>query len=85
MGQIPKKKKTKKIPYFKIRKQEYREMNESTQGIQVERKGGSEGRKKKKRKRKKGNKEKGGKEKKQSIQGTEMTLNILIAIPNASR
>lgn len=62
MGQIQKKKK--KNPYFKIRKQEYREMNESTQGIQVERKGGSEGRKKKKRKRKKGNKEKGGKEKK---------------------
>lgn len=34
---------------------------------------------------KKGNKEKGKKEKKQSIQGTEMTLNISTAIPNARR
>lgn len=43
-------------------------MNESTQGIQVERKGGSEGRRRKKEKEK-GNKEKGGKKKSKAYKG----------------
>lgn len=61
MGQIQKKKK--KNPYFKIRKQEYREMNESTQGIQVERKGGSEEERRKKGKGKKETKKRGKRKK----------------------
>lgn len=66
MGQIQKKKKN---PYFKIRKQEYREMNEPTQGIQVERKGGREGRKKKKGKGKKETKQRGEKKKSKAYKG----------------
>lgn len=65
MGQIQKK----KNPYFKIRKQEYREMNEPTQGIQVERKGGREGRKKKKGKGKKETKQRGEKKKSKAYKG----------------
>lgn len=67
-----------------MRKQKYREVKESIQGIQEERKGGREewrekGKGKKERK-KKGKKEN---EKKQSIQRTEMTLNVSKEAPKA--